>query len=248
VYLSAATGAASKMDPDKIVGVWLLDDGSGAATDLSGNGLDADLNGGAAWDEGKFGGAVHFADGGDSIAISLTKDFPPGDLTIVAWMKVMEANRLAGGGGAAEYVFTKDLLFANLQDWSVCWKSANVGMEIWTGFRQDWLGEWKHLAFVNHPDEAKLEKYMAIYTDGERVARARMMSSTFESGPADFRIGGDPSFIGAIDEVAIFRAALTDDEIVAIMQKRLAAALYGLPVAPAGKLTSIWSLLKAATQ
>ncbi|GIX08242.1 MAG: hypothetical protein KatS3mg115_2645 [Candidatus Poribacteria bacterium] len=45
-------------DPD-LVGLWLFDDGSGdVATDSSGNGNDATLNGDFEWIDGAFGGGI----------------------------------------------------------------------------------------------------------------------------------------------------------------------------------------------
>jgi hypothetical protein len=64
------------------------------------------------------------------------------------------------------------------------------------------------------------------------------MSSSGERGKAQGSSGG------AIDEVALFQAALTEDDITEIVENGLARTLGLAPVDPVGKLTTTWATIK----
>ena len=51
-------------------------------------------------------------------------------------------------------------------------------------------------------------------------------------------------FVGIIDEIAIFNAVLTEDELQILMEAGLLEAL-NLSVLPLGKLATLWGVLKA---
>ncbi len=98
--------------------------------------------------------------------------------------------------------------------------------------------EWLHLAMTYNGEEIKL------YANGEEQI-ASPATGTIEASDGELRIGrGAPAgyFTGTIDEVAIFRVALSEDDIRVIMDKGLVSAM---PVEPQGKLIDMWGNIKA---
>ena len=51
-------------------------------------------------------------------------------------------------------------------------------------------------------------------------------------------------FVGIVDEVAIFNAILSEEDLQSIMEKGLAKTLGGEAVSPADRLTTIWADIK----
>jgi len=84
--------AEARIDPDSIVGIWLFDDDKGGEVlDSSGNELHGQINGNPAEVEGKFGRALEFPGGGDTVElVSFGLDFPTDAVTIVTWAMVKE--------------------------------------------------------------------------------------------------------------------------------------------------------------
>jgi hypothetical protein len=99
------------------------------------------------------------------------------------------------------------------------------------------LGEWIHLALVY--DGAELRGYVNGGLDATLPAEGNIATSDNE-----LRIGrGDPAgyFAGSIDEIALFKAALTEEQIKEIMEGGLQIALA---VDLRGKLATMWGAMK----
>ncbi len=83
-----ANSSYARIDPESIVGVWLLDEGAGdVAKDTSGNENDGEIVG-AKWTDGKFGKALEF-DGVSHVEIpasDTTDDYIDG-FTYMIWVK-----------------------------------------------------------------------------------------------------------------------------------------------------------------
>ena len=80
ITLSFAYQSKAVIDPKTIVGIWMLDEGSGAiAADTSGNGLDGEVVQPAEWVAGQFNGALYFPEDG------FVKIGPDPALNLVTW-------------------------------------------------------------------------------------------------------------------------------------------------------------------
>jgi len=96
-------------------------------------------------------------------------------------------------------------------------------------------GEWHHIACVfDGKDEYQ-------YVDGELDAKFSFPGK-FASIAEVFRIGQAlslASMFGIIDEVAIYKRALTADEVKQDMLKGVVT-----PVSPTGRLVATWGIIK----
>lgn len=232
----------ARINPETIVGVWLLDEGNG--DDASGNEHHGELTGKPKAVEGKFGTALIFSGNGDTVRIrGLAQVLPTHEVTIVLWAKITSiANN--------PDVFSLDP-----------WEPGRVAVAIWdkqifwhfgVGDKwmvnrfvgEDWIGQWKHLTFINNAED----NFMAGYIDGEKTARFKGISGEFVQRDGNFHIGGRPgsSFTGAIDEFAIFNTTLSDDDIKMIVERGLERAALFQSVNPAAKLATIWGGLKVS--
>ena len=89
-----AGSSHAEIDPDSVVGVWLLDEGKDNTTrDSSGNGHDGELKGNVNWVEGKFGKALEFPG-----IVGNYVDIPGDDRldlvtwSVAVWLKIERVN------------------------------------------------------------------------------------------------------------------------------------------------------------
>ena len=240
----------AKIDPATSVAVWLFDEGRGnTANDASGNGNDGTLKNGPTWVEGRFGNALEF-DGTDDYVDVADNDALSGandkQLTVVAWFKT---TKISGPDNTP--IITK-YLSAQLKDWGLTVDTGRLKFAYETeGAGVDFevnapsmggvveLDQWYHGAFALDGTDVK------VYLDGEEVAATTLPTETpntdvnVEIGAVVYR---NNYYQGIIDEVAVFGAALSQDDIADIMTGGLGSALA---VSPAGKLTTTWGKLKA---
>ena len=232
---------------DTAVGMWTFDqEGSDVAVDLSENGNDAVYEGDPEWVDGVFGKAISFngVNGAAQIDDNETIDFDGEEITITSWFW------WEGSGDGWQTFVAKGTCCDN--------PAENYGYFINTG------GAHTHFAVSpngirgTHNSAQALFKaeewhFVAVtydgstvisYFDGEVSAEA---AAAGEMTPNDnpLRIGHREAsshwWKGYLDEVAIFRAALTEDEINLIMNDGLVAAMA---VQPQDKLTVTWGQLK----
>jgi hypothetical protein len=246
------TEKANAVDPDSIVGVWLFDEGEGEIVrDSSGNGNDGNVAQ-SKWVDGKFGDAVEFigsgyvqiqpSDGLNSIA---------DEITIAAWIKFIDLNAWAR-------IITRGPFNDknNLQFILACTdKPEEVNLElhskgqvfaIWNqrALEQD---AWHHIAYTSDGAQLKLYQDGALKStsgSGKPLNKVDDQSLFFGSGINDpgAAPGSAQKFKGALDEVAIFNTALSEDEV-----KELMEGLEGMserPVEPKGKLAATWGNVK----
>lgn len=99
-------------------------------------------------------------------------------------------------------------------------------------------GEWHHVVATREEDMAKL------YVDAALVKEDEAMSGNIGGGETDWYIAQDGNtdgyLIGAVDEVRIYKKALTLAEVEQNFESQ------GLAVQPAGKLSLTWGRLKAS--
>ena len=228
--------------PDSgLVAHWPLDEGSGPSTaDVSGFGTDASLLNGASWGSDATRGSYVVFDGTDdrietafSYALADTDDF-----TWSWWAKkeatshsgsIMVGNRY-GGTGSESLEFIK--FMPNKAAFANTGAAQNIEDYDYANLPSD---QWHHYAMVKNGNSYQW------YVDG--VAQGSPVTINYnESSPIPFFIGGDGDnkpnehFEGSIDDVVLYRSALTSVQVMDVMNGSyaltipMAAAALGSPV------------------
>jgi hypothetical protein len=234
--------AQAQVDPENVVGVWLLDeDGGNLAEDFSGNGHDGEIMG-TDWVDGKFGSALEFDDSGD-VRIASTEKLQLGDeLTMMAyfyakalddWHQMIAKNN--------EYLLRIDppseggnmSAFVNLDGgWEPRASAGVPETEVWT-----------HFAAVYDGGDGLLK----VYVNGKQAGQSsRPEKPNPGNDPVTFgNWNGGNNFVGILDDLAIFNVALEEEDIMDIATDGLQVFLaIDQSVQPSGKLTSTWGRLK----
>jgi hypothetical protein len=239
IGITTATTIAA-IEPSSIVGLWLLDEGSGnTVADLSGNGHDGEIDG-AVWVGGKMGQALEF-DGDDSVTVPDAPDLRIGaQLTMMAWFHATDI------GDWRQIVAKSDEYLLRIDP-------PQEGNKMSSFVKAD--GNWEPRASADVPDLNTWIHYAAVYDSSLAENQLKVYVNGVESGastrpgtvaqtenPVEIgKWGGGSYFVGAIDEVAIFNVALPETEIQAIMNAGLESITA---VQAAGKLASTWGYLK----
>jgi len=220
----AQLAGTSAGDPS-LVGWWKLDETSGAsAADSSGNDNTGLLHGSPIWQPaaGKIGGALaldgvdDYVDCGKPASLSIA-----GPVTLAAWVKTKDAgngqyNPYVGKGNHSCALQQKDnnnLEFVIYDDtWHAVWQAVDSTFN----------DVWHHLAGTYDGRQLKL------YVDGRLTDTADHVGSIARSA-SDVEIGrnserNDRLYTGAIDDVRIYRRALSAAEITSL------AAPTGVPM------------------
>lgn len=233
------TGGLLGVARAELVGQWLFDEGSGdVARDTSENGNDGQVNN-ADWVAGQFGGALEFAGAASNVEVPHSPELSVQEFTLMAWVNVPDftggwqtlmTQNTAGptrnyglfindGSGLIHYSFTS----AN------GWNSFNAGTNVVNG-------EWRHIAATY--DFETFTCYVDGEIDGET---ARDLEPDTAESPITIGSWEGGGWIqGAIDEVALFNHALSQEEVQGFMERGLSVQA----VEPGGKLASIWSEIK----
>jgi hypothetical protein len=213
----------------------------GDPKDASGNGNDGKVTGGAKWDKGKFGKAVHL-DPAAFVEMQASKSlhgdlFKKDPFTISAWIQPTFKGTtwehiwrsLPSGAGHNTFFVNKD-----------------TGLLSWRGRVGGWMvlceskpgvikaDEWAHVLVTGDGKKFK------IYANGEKVAETDFKET--DGSNVTYRLGGSggETFAGGIDDAAVFSRALDEDEI-SLLQDGVEAFL---PVQPQGKLATSWGHVK----
>lgn len=241
----------ARIDAASTVAVWLFDEGTGdIAKDTSGNGNDGTLKNGPTWVAGKFGEALEFDGTDDYVDIDDTDALSGGNgkqLTVVAWFRTTKIE------GTDNTPLITKYLSAQEKDWGLTVDTGRLKFAYETdGAGVDFevnapsmggvveLDQWYHGAFVLDGKDVK------VYLDGEEVAAAELPTET-PNTDVNVAIGAvvyrNNYYQGIIDEVGVFNATLSQEEISAIMTDGLESSLA---VSSTGKLATTWGELKAA--
>jgi hypothetical protein len=229
ICLMFAGQSYAKVNPDTVLGAWLLDEGNGNITaDASGNGNDGTLMGGPAWINGvsgkalEFNGSSTYVDCGNAEALNVgvfSVSFWLNIPTIQGWNHIVSRGSHVGWGspgsvnwGVMMYDAQETILFETYN---------NTG---WTGITTDTTtGEWHHVVATYDGDT------MQLYHDGQLAATtgAGMLldqSRAFLIGAKSNAGSGSASdfFSGSVDEVGYFNTVLPLEDIEAIMNDGLA--------------------------
>ena len=234
--------STSEIDPESVMGIWNFDqEKGGTVKDTSGNGNDGKIVD-AERVEGKEGMGIEF-DGTNHVVIPASEtvnDFLDG-FTYLLWVKP-----LGNPSGPHVRLIERD------------WHNPNIligptdfyGSFIFNGGIDNsavrggaWeMDEWSFVALTHDG------KTLILYVDGEAVADLDVGEPDFteqHDGGAIWltRWKGGPGwdFSGVLDEVAIFNAALSEDDLNVIMTEGLEKALA---VSPIDRLTTTWAHIK----
>ena len=232
----------SQIDTESLVGMWLFDKGRGDdVVDYSNKGNDGKIVGAERVD-GKIGMGVEF-DGSNHVVIPASAsidDYRDG-FTYLLWVKP-----LGPPAGPHIRLIERDWHNPNIligpTDFygSFVFQGGIDNSQIRSGTWE--MEEW---SFVTLTHDGKT---LILYVDGEQVAEINVaqpdLTKNRESGSiwlARWKGGAGWDFTGVLDEVAIFNAPLSVDDINDIMTKGLEEALN---VSPVGRLTTTWGKIK----
>ena len=197
-----------------LVAYWSFDeDFEDILEDLSGTGNHGQINGKPEWVDGKFGKAMEF-DGVDDFVLvpnhesyNFTKD---DSFSISLWINYETKGdwsgpmqKFNGGYPFKVEVDTSNILYFGVYD-GTNFPRVNIG---------DVNGEWHHCVFMKDPDN------LYAYLDGAPVAEAQNTITAETANAADLYIGARTpgntiTYIGMLDEIAIYNRLLTEDEII----------------------------------
>lgn len=236
MWLDPETGHA-KIDPESIMGMWLLDEGQGnIAKDKSGNGNDGKIVG-AKWTDGKFGKGLQF-DGSSHVEISVsetTNDYLDG-FTYLIW--VMPT---AVPPNVNTRIIERDWHNPTIQigpnDFygSIAVNADQANTNVRGG---SWkLEEWSFVAITYDG------KMLTLYVDGETVNNKEVGKADTKEGEIWLATWKSPGwgFTGVLDEAGVFNTPLSDEDLKAIMDNGLEAvsSVYSLD-----KMAITWGYAK----
>ena len=248
------------IDPAKCLGAWLFDeDGAEMSEDISGKENNGTVKGNPQWSEGKFGLALDCDGIDDQVDFGDNENLDIGisDVSVVAWIRCAEytpngwRDTIAGkldttaprrgytiGVRGSEDATNKD------RPVTMMGLASESGVTLF-GTHPINDDTWHHVAMVCDRDGS-----MILYRDGELEAQMSIASGAKENEDTgqSFAIGtgaGGGFLQSLIDEVAVFNIALTQDEVMNIMNKGLAWELGVIAVSPPGKLTATWAVIKS---
>ena len=237
---------ASAGDMEMPIAYWNFGSNAGEIVrDATDNGHDGDAIDGPQWVEGKFGEALEFNGTSSFVEVADHPDlnFGPNDsLTISAWVQYFANTAgtkswIVGKGGEepAHFLFGYHSEASGLR---LKLDDGGTDMKLDVAFTPD--DEWHHIVAVRDKDAGEAR----IYIDGELVASgADGTNDTTNDFPLHIGQRGDNSEFmnGAMDEMAIWRVALTEDEVASVMNDGLALILA---VSYPGKLVDTWGRIK----
>ncbi|MBC8457313.1 MAG: LamG domain-containing protein [Deltaproteobacteria bacterium] len=225
-----------------------FDEGKGAEVkDLSDNGNHGVINGDVKWVDGKKNKALEF--GGDigqyvEVADSESLHFGKEPFAYMAWVKsnefgdyqtVITKRHITAGDGnptASLFINKTGTIFIEFRD-------SIQGMNAFDA-TDAVLKEntWYHVVWVKDDSELR------VYVDGKLMQKVNHDRKGELTSTEPLRVGvhhygntwNDP-FIGIIDEVAVFRSALNENDVRQFMNNIL-------PVQTLGKLATTWGKLK----
>lgn len=234
---------SAKLDPETAVGVWLFDEGKGSdVMDSSGKDNHGEITG-AKWKDGKFGDGLEFS-GAQWVTIESTPDLQLGDEhTMMAWFyatDITQHRMIISKNG--EYLLRIDVpgegnkmsTFVNIGGWE---PRASAGVPE--------RNTWTHIAVTF--DSNKNNNQLLLYVNGvEAGASTRAGKGNGNASPVDIaKWGGGSYFVGIIDEVAIFKSVLVEEDLKLIMDHGLSDALGGIAsVDASNKLATTWGTIK----
>ena len=220
----------------ELVAYWPFDEGSGEEViDATGNGYDGTFQGDPEWTNGTQGTALEF-DGNDYVDVPGVVDVNPESITVAAWVYF---NRVAG--------YRQDFLSRG-DDYGFTLGGHEEDMRVHAVMTTDgdWLdmigdtvvevGNWYYVA-LTYDDGADM---FTLYLNGEIDAEQEVATGLEHRLGGSLTIGtyNDRYLEGKLDEIKIWDAALSIDEIREVMDPA--------SVEPSGKLSISWGAVKSS--
>ncbi len=190
---------------------------------------------------GLVGAALHCDGHSGGIEVPHTADLDPPELTVEAWVRL---ERFAAGGDTRRWVVNKNDDEWTESHWGLVTDRGRVGaylnigggranqIEAWSATDALTLNPWHHLAFSYGG------KDLRVYVNGREVAVCAV-NRPRQPGTLPLAIGRRQDaynvFLGDIDEVRLYRRALSGTEIAG------RAAARGAPPAAALPVAAYWS-------
>jgi glucose/arabinose dehydrogenase/fibronectin type 3 domain-containing protein len=214
--IATATLSVAPPAPAGLVAGYTFDAGSGTTTaDSSGNNNTGTISG-AAWDAGKFGGALKFDGSNDVVKVpsSASLNLSTG-LTLAAWVQPTASQQ----GWRTIMQKENDAWFLNASNGSgplhpAGGVTANGNDSIVTGPTASPLHQWTHVAMTYDGATVRL------YVNGTQVS-TNAKSGTLQQTTNPLSIGGNTPygeyFGGLLDEVRVYNRALSATEVQTAM-------------------------------
>ena len=176
------------------------------AADRSGNGNDATLLNGAAWAAGRIGGGLRLDGVNDGVQLPHSQSLTFGSaFTVESWIAPAAFDR------ERSLWWTPSAMLTLRADGWVVPVAVLTGGQV--GFVSNWTvpaDAWSHVAMTY--DGSMLRLYINGMDAGSRPATGSLVPA---SPPQTGMLGGSSGFVGSIDEVRLFRRALSAEEIAA---------------------------------
>jgi hypothetical protein len=210
-----SVGQAVWAAPDGLIAYWPFDEGAGTtAADMSGNGNDGTLNGDAQWIEGVLGEAIQFSGSSGSYVSAPHIKFDNQTFTVALWVN-------PGGMSGDQTVFAQHQ--SGSTNLSLHFRIMPSGVARMGFYANDLdtpagaveAGIWTHITYV-YDFETQDRR---IYINGERAAE-QAGAGPYQANTGETRVGqwnNGEWFDGAIDDVQVYHNALTDEEVLSIM-------------------------------
>jgi hypothetical protein len=226
----------AQIDAENVLGMWLLDEGTGDITeDASGNGNDGTLMGAPNWVAGQSGNALEFTGSGTYVdcgtaealnvnvfSVSFWCNFP----STQGWNHIVSRGSHRGGGtpGAVNW----GVMMVSAEPIILFEAFNDTG---WNGLRANsTAGEWHHVVATYDGDTMQLyhDGVLAAETSGAGMlldeTRPLLIGARSHDSAASF-------FNGSVDEVGYFSVVLSPEDIQTIMDNGLAGITGGQPLA-----------------
>ncbi len=249
ISLMLAFQSFAKVEIKNAAAIWLFDEGKGdVAKDLTGQGHDGQLKDGPKWADGKYGKALSFDGAKSYVEIPSTDSFALQDFTVSFFVNPGAQDEAIvtlidythhGTDGRwtvqSEHAMDTKMWYLAYLGSAGAWQYNNAGYAPFTE------GIWQHIAFV------KTDVKVLTYKDGVLVnTRTNTDPKVKYATPAPLHfghwsVGAGRFFNGALDEVVIFKGALSADDIKDIATRGLIVAAA---VSPSGKLAIAWATIK----
>ena len=242
---------SAAINMEDAVGVWLFDEGKGeVAKDSSDKGNDGKLINGPAWVDGKYGSALEFDGSSTSVETEHDDSLNLGDktdFTVFAWFKTQEVianqflvSKTVQPWTGFEVKLREDAIRTCLQT-----APATVCDNRGSGLTD---GEFHHVAAVFSRTEGKRWIYIDGELQGAPIADSSVQGSIDNEDGLAIGIRMDDheaasAWNGVIDEVALFKTALTEDDVKEVMNDGLGSFTA---VSPSGSLITTWGEIKRA--
>lgn len=205
-----------------MIGYWKLDETTGTvAADSSGNSNSGALVGRPVWDPdgGWLAGAIDLSGRTDYVKVERPKGFnlAPNSFSVAAWIypretqgrwhAIMEYDRTGTANG------NRFGLWLDLQGRL----HFRVGQNTWQGTDSLTANQWYHVAATYNATT----RAMDIYLDGSLIATATQQKGFTTATTSTFAIGAcgtgdDEFFSGLIDDVRVFKVALSEDDVLTL--------------------------------